>query len=60
MKKMANEFLKKSVLTNKINVFDTIPKNIDQNLVVRKRAPLPQKNSTTVEVNRNILGKLLN
>ena len=58
MKKMANEFLKKRVLTNKINVFDTIPKNIDQNLVVR--APLPQKNSTTVEVNRNILGKLLN
>ena len=57
---MANEFLKKRVLTNKINVFDTIPKNIDQNLVVRKRAPLPQKNSTTVEVNRNILGKLLN
>ena len=56
---MANEFLKKRVLTNKINVFDTIPKNIDQNLVVRKRA-LPQKNSTTVEVNRNILGKLLN
>ena len=58
-KRMANEFLEKRVLTNEINFFDTISKNFDKNLIVRKRAPFHQKNLTTVEVNRNILGKLL-
>ena len=42
-KRMANEFLEKRVLTNEINFFDTISKNIDKNLIVRKRAPFHQK-----------------
>ena len=58
-KRMANEFLEKRVLTNEINFFDRISKNINKNLIVRKRAPFHQKIATAVEVNRNILGKLL-
>ena len=40
---MANEFLEKIILTNEINFFNTISKNIDKNLIVRKRAPFRQK-----------------
>ena len=58
-KRMVSEFLEIRVLTNEINFFDTISKNIDKSLIERKRAPFHQKNAKTVEVNRNILGKLL-
>ena len=42
-KRMANEFLEKRVLANDINFFYTISKNIDKNLIVRKRAPFYKK-----------------